>query len=109
MSKRERKEALEFILNNEVIVKRLSTAIGCDKGMTIKERRVIVKDMIKSYYRDNVTDSFSLNVFGPGKRNKAGIFSDRGFRDDRFDDIDSFDFDDGPNMSKDIRDRIILK
>ena len=36
MGKKERKEALKFILNNEVIVRKLSEAIDVDKKMTIK-------------------------------------------------------------------------
>ena len=88
MSKKERKEALEFILNNDVIVRKLSIAIGCDKASSMKERRVLVKDMIKSYREENVTDSFSVNMFGPGKKHLSGIFINKHDYDDDFDDVD---------------------
>lgn len=108
MSKKERKEALEFILGNEVIVRKISTAIGCEKKMSLKERKVLVKDMIKTYFRDNDTDSFTVNIFGPGKKNRQGIFNN--YRDDRFD-MEQFDLDEDNSKSirNDILDRIIRK
>ena len=88
MGKKERKEALKFILNNEVIVRKLSEAIDVDKKMTIKERRILIKDMITNYRDENCNDSFTVNMFGPGKKQRSGIFSNKHDYDDDFDDVD---------------------
>ena len=92
MGKKERKEALKFILNNEVIVRKLSEAIDVDKKMTIKERRILIKDMITNYRDENCNDSFTVNMFGPGKK-KSGIFADRDYRNDDYDEPDNDDDD----------------
>ncbi|MDY5646978.1 MAG: hypothetical protein SPF22_08250 [Candidatus Onthovivens sp.] len=91
MGKKERKEALKFILNNEVIVRKLSEAIDVDKKMTIKERRILIKDMITNYRDENCNDSFTVNMFGPGKK-KSGIFADRDYRNDDYDEPETLSF-----------------
>lgn len=83
MSKKRRKDALEFILNNRIILRKLADSLGCEKNMTDKECRVIIKDMIKRYREENYTDSFSVNMFGVGKKN-GNPFKGR-YRDDSFD------------------------
>lgn len=100
MSKKERKEALKFILNNEVILRKISTALGCDKKMSLKERKVIVKDMIETYREESNTDSFSVNIFGPGKKSNTIFGRQPDFRNPSYDDIAEFD------MTSDDRDMI---
>ena len=79
-----KKDALKFILGNSIILRKITDALGCEKKMTDKERKVIVKDMIKQYEEENYTDSFTVNMFGPGK--KGSIFKGgNGYRNDRFD------------------------
>ena len=83
MSKRRRKDAVKFILNNTIILRKLADALGCEKDMTDKERRVIVKDMITQYRDENYTDAFSVNMFGVGKK-RTNLFKNS-YRDDSFD------------------------
>lgn len=90
MSKKERKEALKFILGNDVILRKLTTALGCDKKMSMKDRKHIVEDMIQSYREECNTDSFNVNIFGVGKKSN-GIFKQPSFRNPEYDDIAHFD------------------
>ena len=98
-SKKDRKIALKRILGNRVIVFLLSTAMGCDGAMKLKERRCLVEDMIKSYREENYTDSLTVNFIGIGQKKnnkKSGLFG--GFRDSSKDSYftgkNSFDYDD---------------
>ena len=84
MSKKRRKNALKFILGNSIILTKITDALGCDKKMTNKERKVLVKDMIETYAEENFTDSFNVNMFGPGK--KPGFFNGSpSYRNDDYD------------------------
>lgn len=94
MGKKARKEALKFIIGNDVIVKRLSDALGCDEEMTMKERRIIVKDMIKTYRDETCTDSFTVNVFGAGKKKNSSIFNKNYFEDTINDELDKYNVED---------------
>ena len=92
MGKKERRAALKFILDNEIIVRKISEAIGCDPAMKNRERRNLIEDMIKSYRKDNfVEDAFVVNILGngkPPKRSKEGIFAQNNFRDSSRDDYE---------------------
>lgn len=79
------KDALKFILGNSIILRKITDALGCEKKMTDKERKVIVKDMIKQYKHENYTDSFTVNMFGPGKKGSIFKTDIDGYRNDRFD------------------------
>ena len=85
MSKRRQKDALKFILNNSIILHKLGDALGCEKKMSDKELRSVVKDMIKTYADETCTDSFTVNMFGPGEK-KLRFGNKHGYRNDDFDD-----------------------
>lgn len=86
MGKKERKFAMKRILGNRVMVYMLTTAMGCDGSMKLKERKALVEDMIESYREDNYTDSLTVNYIGIGqkKNKKSGLFGS-GYRNSDFD------------------------
>ena len=55
MGKKERRAALEFILDNEVIVRKISEAMGCDPAMKNRERKNLIEDM-KSQFDISATE-----------------------------------------------------
>ena len=59
MSRKRQKDALKFILGNSIILRKLGDALGCEKKMSDKELKVVVKDMIKTYAEETCTDSFT--------------------------------------------------
>ena len=99
------KDALKFILGNSIILRKITDALGCEKKMTDKERKIIVKDMIKQYKHENYTDSFTVNMFGPGK--KGSIFGSDGYRNDRFDDTWGVERPKHPKMDPALEDLIL--
>lgn len=113
MGKKERKEALKFILNNDVIVRKLSEAIDVDKGMNMKERRILIKDMINTYREENYTDSFTVNMFGTGKKKRGGIFDNRqDFRNSDYDEPQynlKFDNQEARSVNQTILDNLGLR
>ena len=107
MSKKRRKLALKFILGNSIILKKITDALGCEKNMTEKERKVIVKDMIETYADETCVDSFTVNMFGAGQK-KAGKIGG-GYRNDRVDDDWGFDKPRGKTYNNSILDEISFK
>lgn len=109
MGKKERRAALEFILDNEVIVRKISEAMGCDPAMKNRERKNLIEDMIKSYRKENIVeDAFVVNILGngkPPKRSKDGIFSNKNYRNDNYDDYEYPKFKTRDRVSEDISDR----
>ena len=86
MSRKRQTDALKFILGNSIILRKLGDALGCEKKMSDKELKVVVKDMIKTYAEETCTDSFTVNMFGPGEKKFGfGRGKGNGYRDDRFD------------------------
>lgn len=82
--KKRRKLALKKILGNTIVLHWLGDALGCDPGMKDKELRAVIEDMITTYADECNTDSFSVNMFGLGK--KSNLFIGKGdYRNDRFD------------------------
>lgn len=77
MSKKDRKQAMKFILSNRIILGKIADALGCDKHLSKKEKATVVENMISTYREENYVDPFSINVLGTSKN--------RGFRDDRMD------------------------
>lgn len=104
MSKKERKSALKKIKDNDVVLDWICTALGCDKKMKRREKRAIVDDMITSYADECNTDSFSVNMFGLGKKSN---FMGGGYRNSDFDeDWGVQKPDNGPKHIRDIDDLI---
>lgn len=89
MAKKRKKLALKFILGNSIILKKITDALGCEKDMTDKERKVIVKDMIETYADETCVDSFTVNMFGVGQKKSGKIGG--GYRSDKVDDDWGFD------------------
>lgn len=85
MSRKRQKDALKFILGNSIILRKLGDALGCEKKMSDKELKIVVKDMIKTYAEETCTDSFTVNMFGPGEKKFGFGGGKSGYRDDRFD------------------------
>jgi len=79
--KKKRKLALKFILGNTVILHKIGESLGCDPGMKDKELRAVVEDMIESYRDECNTDSFSVTMFGLGK--KSNLM--KGYRNSDYD------------------------
>ena len=66
-NKKERKEALSFILNNSIIIEKIITALGVDGELKDKTKKELVKDMIETYRHESRTNAFDISTFGPGK------------------------------------------
>ena len=101
------KDALKFILGNSIILRKITDALGCEKKMTDKERKVIVKDMIKQYKSENYTDSFTVNMFGPGKKGSIFKTDTSGYRNDRFDEDWGVEKPKRPKMDPALEDLIL--
>ena len=107
MAKRRRKLALKFILGNSIILKKITDALGCEKNMTDKERKVIVKDMIETYADETCVDSFTVNMFGAGQKKASKIGG--GYRNDKLDDEWGFDKPKNKNRVSELLDGIVFK
>ena len=105
--RKKQKLALKKVCNNSIVLRWICDALGCEKNMSDKERKIIVKDMIESYADETCVDSFTVNMFGAGQK-KAGKIGG-GYRNDKIDDDWGFDKPRSKTYGNSILDEISFK